>query len=297
MTDLPPAGDPGTPDPAAAPAEPAPTGEIVEVTPDPAAPPAQDPAPETDPSVVPDPEGGAVSDAPPEAPESVSANWDDKTRAYIEGLRDEAAGNRVKSRDLEAFAKPFQEVFDGVDDQSKGAVLQLAKTLLDDPAEKGPQELIRVAKALAGSDERFQELMAGAEQPKLLTREELEAELQQREQRQAEEKANQEAVEAVQRESKELGYEDDTVDKSMLFFFAHKQTNGDLQAAHAKVQEFRQGIIDDFVADAKAKGQAFPPVSGAVTPGGGGPAETVEGPKTLEEADRRTRAALAQALS
>lgn len=256
----------------------------------PAEAPAEAPAPES----TPDPAAAAVADAQtaaetpaPEAPGFLDG-VPDEVKAHVKGLRDESASYRVKARDLETQVKPYQEVFEGVDPAARDAVLQMAKVLVNDPENAGPKELIRVARALVG--DRFDDVVKSLDEPQYLTPDQLEAQLAEREAKAAEERERREALESVEKESRELGYEDDTPDKTMLFFYAYKHTDGDLQAAHAKVQEFKQSVIDGYVQSVKEGNSSFPAVSGAVVPGAADPAEPA---KTLEEAGSRVRARLA----
>lgn len=274
MSDLPPSDStPADADPGAAPA----AGEVQPSST--AEPSVDDGAPPSEEAVAPTAQEQGFLDGLP-----------DEVKGHVKGLREEAAGYRVKAKQVETAYEPFRGVFEGVDDGTRDAVLQLAGTLIKDPENAGPKELLRVARALTG--DRFDEVMKSLDEPQYLTAEQAKELYEKEQQAKEEERERTAAVEAVQKEAKELGYEDDTVEKSMLFFFAHRQTEGDLKAAHEKVEAFRKDIVDKFVAGQRERNGSFPPQTSAT---GEGPAGGLEGPKTFEEARRRTEARIAAA--
>lgn len=268
------------------------------------APPATETGSDGAPPDVPD-----VPDAPPDAPDPDAgpppesegeeaaggeflAGLPDEAQHYIRGLRDEAAERRVTARELEEAYTPFKAVFDGVDEQTRDAVLNLAGTLISDPENAGPTELLRVAKALTG--DRFEEVIKGLDQPKYLTPEEVQAQIEEHEKAKTEEKQRAEAIAQVEKEADDLGYKDDPAGRSLLFFYAHQETEGDISKAHEKVEAYRQQIVDGFVSSQKQKNSGFP-----AQPSGGGepPAEQKGGPKTLGDARSAAEARIKAALA
>lgn len=195
-------------------------------------------------------------------------------RAYVEKIRGEAAKYRTA-------AKPFTDAFDGYEESDREAILDLAKELLSDPQAAG-KRMLEASRSIAGDD--F-DTWINPVTPEFLTPETLEAQLAQRE-----ESARQKAeVEGIQREAKELGYEEGTADHAKLFFYAANETQGDMKAAHAKMEAEKQGIIDAYVASVKEKGGRFPATPTGVT-GVPSNAATNEGqPRTWAEASERAR--------
>lgn len=269
MSDVPVQSTPADPDPGAAP----------------------DPAPVADPASPP-PEGVVDPGADPATPAAEPTEPKVFDEKYVGELRDEAANWRTKLRETEESYTPFKEVFDGVDPDARDAVLEMAKTLIADPENAGPAELIRVAKLLTG--DRFDEVAASLEKPKYLTAEEA-AEVARKEREAAEEaRAQKEAIEQVHTRAKELGYKEDTPEIAMLYWFASRETNADLDEAHAKVQAFRQQAVDETVQQIRETNEGYPPATGAV---GEPSAQPAEGPKSFEEARNRLTSRLNKALS
>ncbi len=198
----------------------------------------------------------------------------DFPREYVEKLRREAASRR-------ASVKPYEEAFDGYDDASRDAVLGLAHDLIHAP-ESAAARMIEISRELLG--DQFDAALTEDPTTKPLTRADLDRIQSEREATQQQEQA----VQAVIKEAQDLGYADGTPDQATLFYFANTETGGDLNKAHEKVQARNQAIIDKYLEDKRASGDAY------VTPttaGSGGGNES-GAPKDLAEARARTMAML-----
>jgi hypothetical protein len=188
-------------------------------------------------------------------------------RSYVEELRKESAKYRTK-------AKPYEEAFAEYDDESREVLLSLARELITDP-EAGARRMVEISKNIL--DDKFEDVLKDPS-PRPLTAQDVDRMFSERES-----KAQQEAaVRAVEQEADALGYADGTADRALLFSIANTETLGDLKAAHEKIQARNQQIIDAYLAEKQAAGNAFPtPTSAGVGAGAdGGP------PKDFDEAKK-----------
>lgn len=224
--------------------------------------------------------------APTDAPQPLSSAFDEQgasdpfdsgaetfDRSYVEKLRHEAASRRTKQRELEEQWKPWQEALDGYEPDDKAAVLNLAKSLKEDPDAAAAMMRRYLGlddeEAPAGAPEVTS---AAAEQAaQYLTAADLDRLLQEREQR-----AQQEAqVKAINDEAKGLGY-DPAAERGtaehrryvQLVYVANHTTGGDLAKAHEALEAERQAVIDQYVAarEAAADGAPTPPRAGGAAP-------------------------------
>lgn len=200
---------------------------------------AEAPAPETPAATAAD----LALDHPetPEAPASEApAQPDTFDRAYVEELRQESANYRTQ-------AKPFKEAFEGVDDADRDIFLGLVNLYRSDPA-AAAKEMLRLGQGLIGEDAPA-EADAPTGDPQYMTRADYEA------------LKRQEAVEAaatqIERDAKALGYERGTPEYAYLLSAAQTR-GGDLQAAHAYVQEREQAAIQRYIAAKTAEAQNAP---------------------------------------
>ena len=227
-----------------------------------------------------DTEPGEDSDLDTDPPEDLYAD-PEKARKYVEKLRKEAAAARVKAKEARA---PF-EGWSPDDAKVLGEVIQLAAA---DP-KVGAAKMREIADLLDKGDvEGAAEAAADASEAAAahLTPEDIDAKVR-------------EAVDAKDREhqlnvkrdeiiakTKELGYEPGSADYFTVLHVAQFETNGDLEAAHAKIEERNQAIIDKFL-DTKREEAAGTPryarrSEHAV-------AEMTEPPKDMKDARNRAR--------
>lgn len=190
-------------------------------------------------------------------------------RSYVEELRKESAKYRTK-------AKPYEEAFAEYDDESREVLLSLARELISDP-EAGARRMVEISKNIL--DDKFEDVLKDPS-PRPLTAQDVDRMFSERES-----KAQQEAaVRAVEQEAADLGYADGTADRALLFSIANTETLGDLKAAHEKIQARNQTIIDAYLEEKRAAGEAFPtPTSAGVGAGadGGPPKDFAEAKKGL----------------
>lgn len=228
--------------------------------------------------------------APPSEPATPEPLPDGETfdRAYVEKLRDEAARYRVTAREREEALARYDFLND-VPSEGQDLLLDMVQRLVADPKGQGAIHTLQVLKNLTGDD--FDQVLEASKSPQYLTREEAakiaEAEADKREQA----RIRSEAERQLKAEVEGLGYQDQTPDTGLLFWYANTATEGDLNKAHEEVQKFRQGIIDAYVEEQRNKNSKFPPVSGAVSEGPTPPGD--EGPHSVEEATQGLRKWLA----
>lgn len=202
-----------------------------------------------------------------------------KWQTYVRQLRDENAESRVT-------AKRYADPMKGLEPHEQEWLLGLAQDL-SSPEKQA--EAARRMRAVADSLLEGVEPDPEAEKPLTL------ADLQRIEAERAAEAEQKAAVEAVFTEAKELGYEKDTPDFALLMWLAANaekpEEAGDLRAAHKRIEDGRRAIIDQWVAEQKAKGGNFPVQAGAGAP----PAQRSEPPKDWKEARARAEARAAAA--
>lgn len=193
-----------------------------------------------------EPTGEAVStpEAEAEAPAVTETPEETFDRKYVEELRQESAKYRTRAKD-------YEDAFEGYDDDTKAAMLDLARELNADP-HMGSKRMVEVAKQVLGED-GFRDLLED-KGPKPLTEADVERKFKEREQAQAQEQA----VQDVMREAKDLGYAEGTPDQAELFWFAHNKTEGDLSKAHEAVQARKQAAVDEYLKGKEADADAFP---------------------------------------
>lgn len=231
--------------------------------PDPVSAPEPEAAPLSEPEA---PEAGAPAPAAaPAEPETPSVpEGDTFPRSYVEELRQESAKYRTQARE-------FSDAFDGYDDDARAEMLGIVRDLVAAP-ESAAARMIEVAKALYGDE--F-EARIKDNKPRALTQDDLEREFQRREAQRAE----QEAVAAVQREAAELGYPDESPEAVMLYGLAAKFHAGDLRAADKYLKDLKEAAVAEYLTAKQGQAEAFPPV----TTGGAAPSPASE-VKTFDDA-------------
>lgn len=200
-------------------------------------------------------------------------------RAVVEKLRAENAERRVRTKDVD-------EVFEGWDGPAREEALDLFRALND------PERMSEVAAKLHDLTGRaFKALgrdlpaldepldpnapMTQAQYDRMRAKEVSDAEAAQAQQDQAK------IIEGITQEIKDLGYESGSPDEYALISIANTQTDGDLKAAHEKMGEWKQGIIDKFVEEQRAAGQRHLTTQPAL---GTAPADHGDPPASLKEA-------------
>jgi len=248
------------------------------------------PAPEAAPApeVSEAPAPASVPDTP--APEQEPDVFD---RAYVEKLRAEAAGNRTK------YA-PYRDVFESADDDVREYVLELSRTLINDPLATIEELDGLVAELKAAKAKRDgEDFSAPAAEPKAspvsdkaqpMTRAEWER-IRDEEKSVAE---REQEMQALRAEVRDLGYksvdEDEYGDLASLLAIATRVTGGDLKKAHElRATRFEQEVnarVEAKIEAIRTGKEKWAPVSSAGT----SPAPLGEKPKTLQEARRAANA-------
>ena len=206
-------------------------------------------------------------------------------RAYVENLRQEAAGYRTR-------AKEYDEVFGSYDPDSRAALLDIAKQLSD------PTTQPAAAKRLQAIADKIMEAQGqgkvtrpdGEEDPdsKPLTRKEFE-ELQKERDQAAQEK---QAIESLENEARKLGYEPGSDEYFFLLGKAQEpDVAGDLAKAHEKVEQFFADKAAARARQVEEKAGKWPGAPGTAGNSGGAGNE-VEPPKNWKEARTRAMATL-----
>lgn len=220
----------------------------------------------TDPSVeVPEatPEASADLAAPAGAAEAVADALDrldgEIDQAYLERLKKEAISHRLRAKEIGQQFDPWKDALDGWEDDQAEAVRQLLVA-----AKQGDTDTVMAILGVETPQTSVSPAApgpaAGEAEPAGITLADVERLLNEREQ-----KAQFDAqVKAIEEQAVSLGYEKNSPEYVLLFRFANEDPNYDLNAAHQRVQAWKQSITDQFVQQ-KATG-ATPPPSGGGDP-------------------------------
>ena len=206
-----------------------------------------DPSP--DPSPEPSPEPVADTRAP--------------VSDYERRLREENAEYRKRW-------SPYEELFDGFDDDDRAAVEQLVRLAKTGDADARTQ----VA-------EVFGLQLPPEETPEYMTPAQVQAMLDAREA----ERDQQSAIESVYQRAESFGYKRGSEEMVRFLWHVNQQDEVDYDAAHSAIQGERQRYIDEYLKEkgAQAGGTITQPSTPASTP------QTAPPPKTFAEAAKRAQ--------
>lgn len=196
----------------------------------------------------------AAEPAAPEVDPFDDTATDKFDRSYVEKLRAENAKHRTA-------AKSYSDVFERFDEPSRDVLLDLARTIADDPA-AGAARMKELAALLEGTPAAEPEPDPNADKP--LTR----AEYDKIEADKATKAADAAEQAKIGAEVEGLGYTLGTREHFTLLWEASHNHKGDLPAAHKALEAERQGNIDAFL-EQKRKDAEGTPTAGS---GGGAPA-------------------------
>lgn len=216
----------------------------------------------------------------------------------IKDARNDAAKYRTR-------AKQFDEVFNEWPEDAVTGMLNLAQSIANGDKAAVPvlqnileglsdEEAAAITGVITGQE--------SAEAPKsAMTMEEVQAFIEQREAQQREtseaERAQKEALETLESEISELGYDVKTrnPDSDLLFFFAQQQEAPvkDFKKAHEAVQAYKQELIDNYVHGVVGRNSRF--AKGAAL-SGDAPAGVDGGRKNLGLSNGKSQAALMELL-
>lgn len=219
------------------------------------------------------------SSAPTEAPTEVQA--DDSSygsdglqlpdgqrlfdREYVTKLRDEAASYRTQMRELEERNDRYG-VFEQYEDDDRAVWIELAKAWQDDPYQAaeamreiagrvlGPQEQQQVLDAVDSELEGIDDEFITADKVQQIVNAEL--------QRQEAAREMDSMVEGVYTEMRTAGVDPSSLDGYMVLWRASNETSGDIGKALRAHEQYKQGIIDNYVQSKTAGGGGAPPANG-----------------------------------
>lgn len=194
---------------------------------------------------------------------------------YVKQLRDE-------NKDRRLAVKPFEEAFDGYDDGQRDHFLALAKALtIPEQHEAAAREFVRIGKDILDELGIDTGDLQAPDPNRPLTVKELEA----REARQAEERAQQENIRLIEQEVKDLGYSE--ADDPLTYYAllrAAQNHDGDFKKADADVKAYQKQIVDQFIKAQREKRGKHLTTSPAV---GGPPNDHEEAPTDWGSARQR----------
>jgi len=238
-----------------------------------------------------------VTDAPPAEPagdvDPFDTGADSFPRSYVEKLRNEAADYRTK------YA-PYRDTFGDVDPTVQEYLLDLNRTLIQDP-KAAVAELRDLLKQLDPDSAEGQAVQATLDEipdDKPLTLKEF-RELQAKEQAAEAEKQGIEQIKATAK-SLDPSYDaatDEYGDLASLLFIASHKTGGDLQKAHElRAERFNSAVeaeVEKRIAEIKSGARKWAPVQATGT----SPAEEPDTPKTFADARKRANARMERIFS
>lgn len=195
-------------------------------------------------------------------------------RAYVEKLRQEAAGHRTR-------AKQYEEAFEGYSPEQQQYLFKLVRGLNDPNAQKATAaEWKEIAEKILNADGPT--LPNGDPDPDAqpLTRKEWEKLQEERESK----NSQAQAIKEIEREAAELGFppappgDTDGIRYSMLLSAAqHPEVAGDLKKAAERVKAYEKSVIDAHASSLQQNAERFPGTAGTA-PNTGAQAPATERP-------------------
>lgn len=173
-------------------------------------------------------------------------------RTYVEGLRKEAADRRVA-------LKPYEEAFEGYNDEEREIWRNLATTLREDPeaAATAMEAIVNGIRGVNVSEiEPTTEKPAGPAETTFLTQEDLTKALKEKDEAAALDRE----ISSLNAEVKALGYEQNTPEYNDLMWRAANQHSFDVNAAHAaRISQFEDAMTK-YLADKAQEAENSPAV-------------------------------------
>lgn len=229
------------------------------------------------------PAAAAPATAAPGAPAAPAAAEEDLSpfgehAGYIKELRAEAAKYRTS-------AKSYEDVFGQYADEDREVWFELAKLTASDPAAAAA----KFEEIAGGLKSRYSEptpdpAPAGDPKSEPITAEKLEQLLAEREQKAEIDRQ----VAAINKQVADK-FGEGTPESHLALRYAAQETNGDIDAAIAKVEAYQQGIVDKFLTGKQQQADKFgTPVTSTGSPAGEG-----KPVKTFQDARAATLARIA----
>lgn len=174
--------------------------------------------------------------AEPTRLEDLPEHW----QTELTKARDQAADYRVKARE-------YHDAFEGYDEPTRDKFLELARGMADESKHvETAREFVAIGRRVLEAYGEDVSKLVGEDPDRPMTKAEVEAELEAREQRAAEERATQESIQAIAAEVKELGYTEGSPDHYALLRLANDREDGSLAEAHKQVEAWKKSVIDEW---------------------------------------------------
>ncbi len=199
----------------------------------------------------------------------------DDAVAALRETRAEAAARRVEAKELKAKVERFDNSLAGYKPDEIDYLLDIFHDLSDPKAQKkAAAELAKIAKAVTDADGDTPTRPTGEEDPdeKPLTKKEW----QRLETERDTTRAQEQALQQIEKEASEAGYPPDSLGYSMLLSaMLDPEVAGDVTKAAAKVGEYETSVIDRHRKTLEDQGQKWP---GAPESSPNPPADPESGP-------------------
>lgn len=195
----------------------------------------------------------------------------------IRKLRDENAKHRTSLR-------PYEELFDGYDPDDAQFLKDLVRDIKTAPG-TAAQRAQQLVDALAGAVEAPASTQTDEDRP--LTKAEVAQMLNDFAKQQEQTQTQQRQLDNVYSEAEKLGYKQNTREMVELLWVAANECDDDIAAAHKKLEDERQAVIDEAFAKKREEAERSPRVvtrTGS-SPGGDKPIKSIkEASAALKEA-------------
>jgi hypothetical protein len=209
-------------------------------------------------------------------------------RGYVDSVRREAQRYRNEAQTAAAAAKSYEDVFGVYEPADRQVWFDLARTWAADPAQAAAVMQQIAGSVLGGvpgpgTEPQPDEQATGADPDQLTAAQVQQLIAEQLSARDAKAMESQ-AINEIYAEVRAGGIDPESAEGIMVLWNANHLTNGDIKAALAKHNEYRQGIIDSYV-QGRASGTVPLP-----SPGGVASTQNAEPIKDIEDARKRTEA-------
>lgn len=217
-------------------------------------------------------------------------------RSYVEKLRTEGQKYRTEAQTAAQRAQEYDSVYGIYEPDDRQVWMDLARTWAVDP-NRAAELMSTIARSVldegngdgvGGSvptaDADTAEAIAEASDGRL-TPDQVQAMIDEALAGQAQSAAEAQAIEDIYGEVRSHGFDPETREGFMVLWTANNETDGDIGAAVEKMKQYRQGIIDEYVAG-RSGAKAIP------APGGGVPAAQSVGIESFDDARKATDAFL-----
>jgi hypothetical protein len=213
-------------------------------------------------------------------------------RSYVEKLRTEGHKYRTEAQTAAQKFAEYDQVYNVYPDEDRQVWLNIARTWAVDPV-RAAQAMQTIAASVLEEGETMDTSPDDTADttdntdytPESLTPDAVQDMIQQAMAAQAQSAAEAQAIDEVYAEVRSHGYDPNSRDGFMVLWTANNETDGDIAAAVERMQQYRQGIIDDYVA---GRGGAHP----TPAPNGGIAANQQVEISSFEDARKATEAFL-----